>query len=404
MTAVIQPRQEPTDPYAVIVGLGYVGLPLAQQALRCGVRVVGLDSSPAVVEGLGAGRSHVDDLADDDVQEMLRGGLHGHQRSEDGHRSRRRRDLRPDAALGGWRTRPLGGPVSRRVDPRAAWLPGRWWCWSRQPTPAPPRSSCCPSWRADRACGSGRTSASRSARSGSTPATRHFGIAQHPQGRGRGDAGPARSGRWLSTPQFIESVVPARGTREAEMAKLLENTYRHVNIALVNEMVQFCHELDIDLWNVIELAKTKPFGFQAFYPGPGSAVTAFRSIPTTFRIGSNNSWAIHSASWSWPRRSTPRCPAMWRSGPRTCSTTTGQRSTARPCCCSASPTRPTSPTGGSLRPRRWPSACSGWGPRCSITIRYVGSLGCLGGSPSHRPGGRGSGGRPGHPAAEPPRL
>jgi nucleotide sugar dehydrogenase len=53
------------------------------------------------------------------------------------------------------------------------------------------------------------------------------------------------------------------------MAKLLENTYRHVNIALVNEMARFCHELDIDLWNVISCAATKPFGFQPFYPGPG---------------------------------------------------------------------------------------------------------------------------------------
>jgi nucleotide sugar dehydrogenase len=53
------------------------------------------------------------------------------------------------------------------------------------------------------------------------------------------------------------------------MAKLLENTYRHINIALVNEMARFSHELDIDLWNVIDCAKTKPFGFQAFYPGPG---------------------------------------------------------------------------------------------------------------------------------------
>ena len=53
------------------------------------------------------------------------------------------------------------------------------------------------------------------------------------------------------------------------MAKLLENTYRHVNIALVNEMARFCHELDIDLWDVIDCAETKPFGFQAFYPGPG---------------------------------------------------------------------------------------------------------------------------------------
>ena len=69
--------------------------------------------------------------------------------------------------------------------------------------------------------------------------------------------------------KFVETVVTARGTREAETAKLLENTYRHVNIALVNEMARFCHELDIDLWDVIGLAATKPFGFQAFYPGPG---------------------------------------------------------------------------------------------------------------------------------------
>ena len=67
----------------------------------------------------------------------------------------------------------------------------------------------------------------------------------------------------------MTTVVRTRGTREAETAKLLENTYRHVNIALVNEMARFCHELDIDLWDVIRAASSKPFGFQAFYPGPG---------------------------------------------------------------------------------------------------------------------------------------
>ena len=53
------------------------------------------------------------------------------------------------------------------------------------------------------------------------------------------------------------------------MAKLLENTFRHVNIALVNEMLRFCDELDIDLWNAIDCAETKPFGYMAFRPGPG---------------------------------------------------------------------------------------------------------------------------------------
>src|SRR5690606_3880801 len=68
---------------------------------------------------------------------------------------------------------------------------------------------------------------------------------------------------------IVDTVVPVSGTREAEMAKLLENTYRHVNIALVNEMARFCHELGIDLWESIRAASTKPFGYQAFYPGPG---------------------------------------------------------------------------------------------------------------------------------------
>ena len=69
--------------------------------------------------------------------------------------------------------------------------------------------------------------------------------------------------------KLVDEVVVAAGVREAEMTKLLENTYRHINIALVNEMAQFCAELDIDLWDAIRCASTKPFGFAAFYPGPG---------------------------------------------------------------------------------------------------------------------------------------
>lgn len=69
--------------------------------------------------------------------------------------------------------------------------------------------------------------------------------------------------------KIVDVVVPVSGTKEAELTKLLENTYRHVNIALVNELARYCHELDIDIWEVIRGAATKPFGFQAFYPGPG---------------------------------------------------------------------------------------------------------------------------------------
>ena len=68
---------------------------------------------------------------------------------------------------------------------------------------------------------------------------------------------------------FIDKVVRVSSPKAAEMTKLLENTYRHVNIALVNEMAILCHDLGIDVWEVIDAAATKPFGFQAFYPGPG---------------------------------------------------------------------------------------------------------------------------------------
>jgi UDP-N-acetyl-D-glucosamine dehydrogenase len=67
----------------------------------------------------------------------------------------------------------------------------------------------------------------------------------------------------------ITKVVPVRGTREAELTKLLENIFRCVNIALVNELKLLCERMNIDIWEVIDAAKTKPFGFMGFYPGPG---------------------------------------------------------------------------------------------------------------------------------------
>ena len=69
--------------------------------------------------------------------------------------------------------------------------------------------------------------------------------------------------------KIIDETVIVEGTREAEMVKLLENTYRHVNIALINELAMLCKMLEIDIWEVVNAAKTKPFGFQSFTPGPG---------------------------------------------------------------------------------------------------------------------------------------
>jgi len=68
---------------------------------------------------------------------------------------------------------------------------------------------------------------------------------------------------------LVDEVVPVSGTREAELVKLLENTFRHVNVALVNELAMFAGDLGIDIWEAIDAASTKPFGFMRFVPGPG---------------------------------------------------------------------------------------------------------------------------------------
>ena len=92
--------------------------------------------------------------------------------------------------------------------------------------------------------------------------------AQHPKGRRRHHAGLLALASALYG-AAIETIVPVSSTRVAEMVKLLENTFRAVNIGLVNELAMMCDRMNIDVWEVVEAAKTKPFGFMAFYPGPG---------------------------------------------------------------------------------------------------------------------------------------
>jgi UDP-N-acetyl-D-glucosamine dehydrogenase len=69
--------------------------------------------------------------------------------------------------------------------------------------------------------------------------------------------------------RIVDTCVPVSGTREAELVKLLENTFRHVNVALVNELAMFAGDLGIDIWEAIQAASTKPFGYMRFTPGPG---------------------------------------------------------------------------------------------------------------------------------------
>jgi len=105
---------------------------------------------------------------------------------------------------------------------------------------------------------------------------------------------------------IFRRTVPVSSPATAEMTKLLENIYRCVNIALVNELKLLCLRMGLDIWEVIESASTKPFGFHPFYSGPGWADTAFLSIPSIFR-GRRRSGTSARALPNWRTRSIPRC-------------------------------------------------------------------------------------------------
>ncbi len=104
--------------------------------------------------------------------------------------------------------------------------------------------------------------------SGKTPGNPKCSAAEHPQGRRRPDPVSGELARLLYG-AAVPEVVGVTSCEVAEACKILENTYRAVNIALVNELKIVFDRMGIDVWEVIDAAKTKPFGFQAFYPGPG---------------------------------------------------------------------------------------------------------------------------------------
>ena len=250
----------------VIIGLGYVGLPLAQEATRAGLRVLGYDINAGVVGDLNAGRSHVDDLSDADIAEMVAGGFEA---------STQESRIGEAKAVVICVPTPLsdeGGPDLRPINAAVAavarnLVPGMLVVLESTTYPGTTDEVVRPALEAGGLV-AGEDFFLAFSPERIDPGNEQFGAKNTPKVVGGhtaacSDAAAAFYGR------FVDTVVRAKGTREAETAKLLENTYRHINIALVNEMARFCHELGIDLWDVIEAAKSKPFGFQAFYPGPG---------------------------------------------------------------------------------------------------------------------------------------
>ncbi len=140
------------------------------------------------------------------------------------------------------------------------------------------------------------------------PGNKNFATANDPQGRRRPDARLPATWPRPSTSRSSSRPCPVSSTRVAEATKLLENTYRSVNIALVNELKMIFDRMGIDVWEVIEAATTKPFGFRPFYPGPGLGGHCIPIDPFYLTWKAREVRLSARGSSSWPARSTRPCP------------------------------------------------------------------------------------------------
>jgi len=251
---------------AVIIGQGYVGLPLAQAAVGAGISVVGLESKPETVDALNAGKSHVGDISDSALVEMLNSG-YGATADVTTIADADVVVICVPTPLGDQGVPDLTYVTSAATQIAENLTAGTLVVLESTTYPGTTEEVVQPILeQSGLALDTGFHLAFSPERI--DPGNPTFGLRNTPKVVGGATPASTRAAaEFYGT--FIETVVTTRGTREAETAKLLENTYRHVNIALVNEMARFCHDLGIDLWNVIDAAATKPFGFQAFYPGPG---------------------------------------------------------------------------------------------------------------------------------------
>ncbi|MFF5975858.1 nucleotide sugar dehydrogenase [Streptomyces sp. NPDC012769] len=258
-----------------VIGLGHHGLPLAQAATAAGIATVGYDTDPRPVAELAAGRPPVDgSLTAAEIRRMLSAGF---------------RPALDPAELGRVRTAVICAPTPAgadgALDLTAVTDAARALAARLRPhttvlleSPVPPGTTEGPlrdllesgsGLRAGRdfhlAYSPGRLDPVRRAHGGVRGA---HGLAGTPKVIG-GLTSACTESAAAFYGRLTDKVVRARGPREAETVQLLETNFRHVNIALVNEMAVLCHEIGVDLWDVIRCAETKPFGFQAFRPGPG---------------------------------------------------------------------------------------------------------------------------------------
>jgi UDP-N-acetyl-D-glucosamine dehydrogenase len=248
-----------------IVGLGYVGLPLAVELAEAGYRVLGFDVNPDVVDGLNSGHSHVKDVTDAQLQQQCKRFSATTDMS---------RLSEPDAI-----SICVPTPLSKFKDPDVSFIVaateavkkrlrrGQAIILESTTYPGTTREIMLPALEST-GLKVGKDFFLAFSPERVDPGNPSYGTRNTPKVVGGITADCRRVTVALYQPA-IDSLVPVSTTEAAELVKLLENTFRSVNIGLVNEMAIVCDKLGVDVWEVIEAAATKPFGFMKFLPGPG---------------------------------------------------------------------------------------------------------------------------------------
>jgi UDP-N-acetyl-D-glucosamine dehydrogenase len=261
-----------------IIGCGYVGLPLALRFAEAGHRVTGFDTDPEKVGKLNSGKTYIEHIPQTKIQQLV----NSRHFSATGNFARLEE---VDAILICVPT-----PLDERREPDLSYVEntalsiqahlkkGQLVVLESTTYPGTTEELVLPILeKSGLRCPIGRGPDAENlpvdfflafSPEREDPGNKQFGLAQIPKVVGGVNPASGRAAQCLYA-QVVSRVVPVSSTRAAEMTKLLENIFRCVNIALVNELKLLCLRMDIDIWEVIEAASSKPFGFMPFYPGPG---------------------------------------------------------------------------------------------------------------------------------------
>lgn len=252
---------------AVIVGQGYVGLPVAMRAVDAGYDVVGLDVDDRRIAGLQRGESYVDDIPSTVLSAALASGKYKASKDYD------------DAAGFDVAVITVPTPLSEGI-PDLSYIEDSAKALSSRLTagatvilesttyPGTTQELLVPLLEEGSGLTAGQDFFVGYSPERIDPGNKTWGFANTPKVVSGIDAASLERVQGFYD-DLVERTVPVSGTKEAELTKLLENTFRHVNIALVNELAIFGHQLGVDVWESIEAASSKPFGYMKFTPGPG---------------------------------------------------------------------------------------------------------------------------------------